>query len=62
MEMLKIECPRTAYSPSGIGKTMNVGELKELLDQYPDDMPVCTSHDNGYTYGPILEMNIDVIE
>lgn len=54
MEFVQIEATRQGYSPSDIaGKTLTVAELRELLDQYPDDMPVILSHDNGYTYGGI---------
>lgn len=54
MEFVQIDAKRQGYSPSDIaGKTLTVAELRELLDQYPDDMPVILSHDNGYTYGGI---------
>ena len=53
MEYLKIETSRTAYSPSDIKGTMTVGELRELLEDYPEDYPVIMSFDNGYTYGGV---------
>ena len=59
MEFVQIEAMRQTYSPSDIaGKTLTVAELRELLDQYPDDMPVILSHDNGYTYGGIGYNNV----
>lgn len=54
MEFVQIEVARQGYSPSDVArKTLTVAELRETLDNYPDDMPVIFSHDNGYTYGGI---------
>lgn len=54
-EYLVIECLRTGYNPTQINQTMTVKDLREFLDEFPDDMIVVTSHDNGYTFGPIRD-------
>ena len=52
MDYLRIEAHRQAYSPSDLkGKTCTVAELRKILEDYPDDLPVVLSHDGGYTYG-----------
>ena len=54
MEFVQIKVARQTYSPSDIaGKTLTVAELREILDNYADDMPVIFSHDGGYIYGGI---------
>lgn len=53
MEYLRIETRHEAYGPDDIKGTMTVGELKALLEDYPEDFPVIISFDNGYTYGGI---------
>lgn len=50
---LIIEVHRDGYSRNQIDHTLTVGELIEYLEQFDEDMPVYTSHDNGYTYGGI---------
>ena len=59
MNALIIEAPRTGYSPDQIRKTLTVAELKDILDNFDDDMPIYFSHDNGYTYGELLEENME---
>jgi len=54
-QVIKLEAIREAYGIDQVYKTMTVGELKEYLDQFEDDVPVYLSHDNGYTYGGIKE-------
>lgn len=56
---LFISTNRDGYAPSQCGKTLTVGELKELLDNYDDDEPVYFKNDNGYTYGSISEDDIN---
>ena len=58
-EAVIIEAERAAYSISQIDNTMTVKDLIHILRGYPQDAPVYLSHDNGYTYGPVLGMNID---
>lgn len=57
MKTLILEARRTGYGPDQIGHTMTVGDLMEYLEGFDKDMPVITSHDNGYTFGPILEFD-----
>lgn len=56
-ELLVIETSRDGYSPEQLHGTMTVGELRELLENYDDDMPVILSNDNGYTYGGLSEFS-----
>lgn len=60
MEAVIIEAHRTGYSISQIRNTITVGELIEVLSDYPKDSPVYLSHDEGYTYGPIYDHDIDL--
>jgi hypothetical protein len=53
MQYLRIEAERQAYSPTDVRRTMSVGELISYLQDFPEDMPVILSHDNGYTFGGI---------
>ena len=60
MNIVILECPRTDYSAEDVQKnrnTMKVKELKEILERYDDDDIIVTSHDNGYTYGPVSQYN-----
>ena len=50
MNALIIEVSRESYGKSDI-RTMNVRELKSLLEEFDEELPVIFSHDNGYTYG-----------
>lgn len=58
-EVLKIEARREGYSFDQVGRTMTVGELIEVLQNYDEDTPIYLSHDNGYTYGGITQGRID---
>lgn len=53
MEYLRIEANRQGYEPTQIKGTMTVRELISLLQDFPEEMPVILSHDNGYTYGGV---------
>lgn len=53
MKKLIVECKRTGYGPDQVRHTMTVGELIRFLEDYDEDTPIYTSHDNGYTYGGI---------
>lgn len=60
--VLTINGRRDAYSIQQIMDychTMTVGELREHLEQYPDDMPVMLNNDNGYTYGSISSLSFE---
>lgn len=54
---LIIEVRREGYSLSQISKTLTVGELIEILDQYEDHTQIFTNHDNGYTFGGLREQD-----
>lgn len=53
-----IETTRAGYAPEQVGRTMTVGELIAILEEFDPDTPVVTSHDRGYTYGPVRESDI----
>lgn len=48
---------RDGYSPEQCYKTLTVGELMEILEDYPADAEVFVKNDGGFTYG-----SIDLIE
>lgn len=54
-DVLYLNAKRNGYLPDQCddGNTMTVGDLIDLLEQYPDDERVFLKHDNGYTYGSI---------
>lgn len=51
MKALIIDAKRERYSISQIRRTLTVGELKDLLEEYDDETPIYLSHDDGYSYG-----------
>ena len=64
MKALLLESRRDGYSPDQIFETMTVGELISFLQDFDEDTPIYTSHDNGYTFGGITtddfrEENVD---
>ena len=56
---LIIEANREGYALDQIRRTMTVGELISMLEQYDEDTPVYLGHDRQsygfYTYGGITE-------
>lgn len=52
-KFLVLEGKREQYCPCWLRRTMTVGELRELLTHYDDDLPVILSSDDGYLYGSI---------
>lgn len=49
-----MECSRTGYGPDQVvDDSMTVNELIDVLNGFDGDMKIVTSHDGGYTYGPI---------
>lgn len=61
MEYLRIETSRDAYSPNDIiRKTLTVGELMEVLEEYDEGTPVLLSFDNGYTYGWLGDCSLEL--
>ncbi len=59
MKALFIDGKRNGYSPDQCGKTLTVGELIELLQEFDEDRPVYLRNDNGYTYGSITDYDIN---
>ena len=63
MTRVILSVAREAYGVYDIKKTMTVGELIDFLQQnFEEESPIYISHDNGYTYGSILESRFDEIE
>lgn len=62
MKALYIDGKRNGYGIDQCGRTLTVGELVSLLEEYDDDRPVYLRNDNGYTYGSITENDINPAE
>ena len=62
MKALYIEGKRNGYGIDQCGRTLTVGELIELLEQFDSDRPIYLRNDNGYTYGSITEEDINTAE
>ena len=54
-----IDTRRNGYTPSQCGKTMTVGELIEVLENFDEEAEVYFRNDNGYTYGSIIECDLE---
>lgn len=54
-----IEGRRDGYSPDQCKKTMTVGELIAMLEDYDEDAKVYLKNDNGYTYGSITQSSFE---
>lgn len=50
MKALFIDGKRNGYGIDQCGRTLTVGELIALLEEYDNDRPVYLRNDNGYTY------------
>ena len=59
---LFISGKRNGYSPEQCGRTLTVGELINILEDYDEDTLIYLSNDNGYTYGSITESDINCEE
>ena len=59
MKKVFIDSKRNGYSPEQCGKTMTVGELMALLDEFDEDSEIYIRNDNGYTYGSITRRDFD---
>lgn len=59
---LFIDAKRMGYCPQQCGKTLTVRELISILEDFEEDRPVYLRHDNGYTYGSIVEYDISTQE
>lgn len=53
MRNLYFNVNRSGYSPDQCYTTLNVRELKEILNDYDDDTLIYYANDNGYTFGEI---------
>lgn len=53
MKYLALETEREGYAPRQCSRTVTVGELIDILEQYDENMKVYFSNDEGYTYGSI---------
>ena len=60
--MIIIDTMREGYAPDQIHRTMTVGELIRFLEDYDEDTPIYTGHDNRYTYGGITTDRICEVE
>ncbi len=58
MEALYIDGRRNGYAPDQCGRTLTVGELIRILEDFEEDRPVYLRNDNGYTYGSITDRDI----
>lgn len=56
-KVLVIEALKENFSMKGI-KTLTVGELISILEDYEEDMEVYLSHKGGETYGGITKGNM----
>lgn len=54
-EVIYLNTERTGYGPEQCGRTLTVGELIALLEEYDEDTPVFLKNDEGYTYGRVTE-------
>lgn len=59
---LFIDAKRMGYCPRQCGKTLTVGELISILEDFEEDRPVYLRHDEGYTYGSIEQYDISMQE
>lgn len=62
MGRIFIEGKRDGYITDQCNRTLTVGELIEILEQYDYDSPIYLRNDNGYTYGSITERDINTAE
>lgn len=61
MEFMRIETNRDEYSAREcFDRTMTVGDLKDMLEDYDEETPIVLSFDNGYTYGRLTTARIDI--
>lgn len=51
MKKILLETNRSGYTTDQVGRTLTVGELIGMLEDFDEDTPVYFSNDNGYTYG-----------
>jgi len=62
-DIVIINTRRSEYSAElAAEKSLTVGELIDILEQYDENALVVTGHDNGYTYGHLSYMAIELKE
>lgn len=59
---LTIGVQNSGYSVEQVKRTMTVGELKSLLEDFDDDLPIFTKFDNGYSFGGLAEKDFEFTE
>ena len=55
-----MEAHRNCYDLDQLGDTMTVGQLIDRLESFDPDTIICTSHDNGYTFGEIEHWDFEL--
>lgn len=58
MDAVFLNTTRSGYAPDQCGRTLTVGELIELLEEFDYDRPVYFRNDNGYTYGSLTDRTV----
>lgn len=61
--IVTLEATRTDYSAEEASKrSLTVGKLIKILEQYDEDTPVVFSNDGGYTYGRMSWGTVSEVE
>jgi hypothetical protein len=59
--VLIIDTNREAYGAEDLtDRTLTVGDLIAMLEEFDEDLPVVTVHDNRYTFGAIKFEDVHV--
>lgn len=58
MDSLFINGKCDGYEINQCGKTLTVGDLIGILEEYDENMPVYLNNDNGYSFGSITRKDI----
>ena len=62
MELLVFKTYVDSYSITGVRHTMTVAELKSILENYNDDVPIYLTFDDGNTYAGMLPEDIETYD
>lgn len=62
MDELFINGKKNGYETDQCEKTLTVGELIEILQEYDENSPVYLRNDGGYTYGSITRDDLYTID
>ena len=60
MANLFINSKREGYSIDQCGRTLTVAELIDILSAFDEDTLVYIRNDGGYTYGSVIEFDVEV--